>query len=95
MNKPLRIILADDHQLFTEGLSALFQNHASIDVCAVYNDGRTLLDQIEKDQADVLLLDVKMRQPDGLTILTELQKRSATIKAVSYTHLTLPTNREV
>ena len=82
MNTPLRIILADDHQLFTEGLCALFQNQDSIDVCAVYNDGRTLLDEIEKDGADVLLLDVKMRQPDGLTILNELQKRSFPIKVI-------------
>ena len=82
MNTPLRIVLADDHQLFTEGLCALFQNDSSIDVCAVYNDGRLLLDQIENDRADVLLLDVKMRQPDGLTVLNELQKRDISIKVI-------------
>ena len=41
---------------------------------------------------DVVLLDKNGKRCDGRTVN---QTREVTIKAVSYTHLTLPTNREV
>jgi two-component system nitrate/nitrite response regulator NarL len=82
MKKLLRIIIADDHLLFTEGLSALLEKKDIHRVVAVYHDGRSLLDTIERDAGDILLLDLKIGQPDGLAILREIRKRGLSIKII-------------
>jgi DNA-binding NarL/FixJ family response regulator len=76
------IILADDHHLFTEGLSALFENDQEINVIRIYHEGKTLLKEIELTNAHVMLLDVKMGQPDGMEILQEVRKRNIPIRII-------------
>lgn len=78
----IRIILADDHQLFTEGINALFENDNEVQVVGIYHTGLTLLNEVEQLDAHVLLLDVKMGHPDGLMILTKLVKMSLPLKVV-------------
>lgn len=82
MNIRFRIAIADDHLLFTEGLCALLEKDSLLDVCTVYQDGKTLLAQIEYEKPDVLLLDLKIGQPDGLSILSELSKRNLPLKVI-------------
>lgn len=76
------IILADDHHLFTEGLSALFENDEEINVIRIYHEGKTLLNEIELTNAHVMLLDVKMGQPDGMEILQEVRKSNIPIRII-------------
>lgn len=78
----IRIILADDHQLFTEGINALFENDTDFGITAIYHSGLPLLNEIDTINADVLLLDVKMGQPDGLAILSKLIKKETPVKII-------------
>lgn len=72
---PIEIIITDDHQLFTEGLSALFENDPDVHISHIFSNGRTFLENISNMQADILLLDLKMPEMSGLEILKELKKR--------------------
>ncbi|MFN5134773.1 MAG: response regulator [Chitinophagaceae bacterium] len=78
----IRIVLADDHQLFTEGLRALFENDPDVYITAIYHRGAYLLNEIERIKADVLLLDLKMGEPDGLSILNQLAKQNLDLKTI-------------
>lgn len=78
----IKIILADDHQLFTEGINALFENDSDFGISAIYHSGLPLLNEIDMINADVLLLDVKMGQPDGLAILSKLIKKETPLKII-------------
>ncbi len=79
---PIHIILADDHRLFTEGLSALFENDTDVQISEVYSHGRELLQKIGMIQADILLLDIKMPELNGIQILKEIKKRDISLPVI-------------
>lgn len=61
----IRIALADDHPIVTEGLSQLLKAQSHLDVIATYNSGEALLAGLDTAQPDVLLLDVHFPDTDG------------------------------
>ncbi len=64
--KPIRILLADDHDMVRAGIRALLQGVAGVEVVAEANDGREALRQIEAHRPDVVLLDILMPELNGL-----------------------------
>ena len=77
---PIRIILADDHALVTEGLRNLIDQQPDMDVIEVVEDGDQLLALWEKMHSrgaavDVVVLDLQM-QFSGFDVLKALQNRS-------------------
>ena len=81
----IKVIIADDHPLFRRGLKNAFSETSDIEVVAEAENGDDLLKKISGLDLSVALMDVAMPGKHGLDLL----------KPVSYTHLTLPTNREV
>jgi DNA-binding NarL/FixJ family response regulator len=71
---PIRILLADDHELVRAGLSALLKNISGIEVIAEAANGRETLRQIDERHPDVVLMDIMMPEMNGL---------EATARAVS------------
>jgi DNA-binding NarL/FixJ family response regulator len=64
--RPIRILLADDHALFRAGLRALLERIADFDIVAEANDGRQALLLIQEKQPDVVLMDIRMPELNGL-----------------------------
>jgi DNA-binding NarL/FixJ family response regulator len=56
----IRIALADDHQMFTEGLSSILDNYEELRIIGIAQNGQLLLDLLHEKKADVVLLDVSM-----------------------------------
>jgi DNA-binding NarL/FixJ family response regulator len=69
----IRIVVADDHPIFRDGLCRLLALEEDFEVVAQANDGREVLDILEKLDPDILLLDLKMPNLDGLMTLQRLQ----------------------
>jgi DNA-binding NarL/FixJ family response regulator len=63
---PLRIILADDHEIFRDGFQSLLQNQSHITLMAEAADGQQLVRLTEKHLPDVILTDIQMPVMDGL-----------------------------
>ncbi len=82
MNRAIRLALADDHPLFTEGLSAIFDQDPDIRIAYIYHNGSSLLESIRYDLPDILLLDVKIGVPDGIALLDEIMKMGVNVKVV-------------
>lgn len=68
----LRILLVDDHTLFRVGLEGLL-GHRGIDVVAAVGDGREGLRLAEELNPDVVLLDMRMPELDGIEMLRQLR----------------------
>jgi DNA-binding NarL/FixJ family response regulator len=64
--RPIRILLADDHALFRAGLHALLGRIADFEIVAEANDGREALRLMQDKQPDVVLMDIMMRELNGL-----------------------------
>ena len=64
--KPIRIIIADDHPLVTEGIKGILESHESIEVIATLCDGQEVVDQYAELNPDVVLLDLTCRSSAAL-----------------------------
>ncbi|MBO0932468.1 response regulator [Fibrella aquatilis] len=74
MTTPQRILIADNHQLFLDGLRMLLDR---IDTCEVVGDaknGREVLDFLAENQVDCVLIDVEMPELNGIEA-TQIIKR--------------------
>jgi DNA-binding NarL/FixJ family response regulator len=75
----IRVMIADDHQLFAEGLGEGLMAIPDIRVVGMVSTGHEMLEKLKTQPADVLLIDLEMPGLDGLATLRELK---GTIKAI-------------
>ena len=66
--KKVRVVVADDHPLYRDGVVRALTSSGQVEVVAHAEDGRTALAQIQEHRPDVALLDYKLPGLDGLAI---------------------------
>jgi len=81
----IRIVIADDHPIFRDGLRKLLMLEEDFRVVAEARDGKEVLEVLEEVQPDILLLDLKMPGLDGLTALQKLQNSRTKTKVIVLT----------
>lgn len=69
---PIRVLIADDHSLFRDGLRKLIESEAGFEVVGQASDGEMLLEMARQQQPDLILLDLAMPRRDGMEVLREL-----------------------
>lgn len=78
MSQKYKIVIADDEPFVREGLKILIDwEQENIDIVGVAENGIEALDLALKQEADILLTDIKMPGMDGLKLAQELKKRSS------------------
>ena len=68
MTAPLRIVVADDHPLYREGVVRALLASGNVEIVAEAEDGRSALAEIQQHQPDVALLDYKLPELDGVAV---------------------------
>ena len=63
----IRVLVADDQEMVREGFSALLDAQADISVVGSAGDGVTAVGEVRRLRPDVVLMDVRMPEMDGLT----------------------------
>lgn len=81
----IRIILADDHSVLRKGLRLLIDNEPDLVVVGEATNGEQVLRLLEKERADVLILDLSMPHIGGLECIKEIKSRSIGIKILVLT----------
>ena len=84
--KKARIVLADDHRLVAEGLRGLLE--PDYQLVRIVEDGRALLEAVDRLMPDVVVADVSMPLLNGIEAARQLKKRHPAIAVVFLTMLT-------
>lgn len=66
MSSPLRVLLADDHPLFREGLRAALESTPSVEIVGEAGDGREAVTLALELSPDVVLMDIQMPELNGI-----------------------------
>ena len=69
----MRILIADDHLMFREGLKQILLSDPDISVVDEAGNGQDVLNLVLKNKYDVVILDINMPGRNGLEILQELK----------------------
>ena len=85
MSPPVRVLLVDDDELMRAGLRAVLSSDDEIEVVGEAGDGRTAVTQARKCSPDVVLMDVRMPDLDGITATREVVAVSPEIKVAILT----------
>src|ERR1044072_738474 len=78
----ITMIIADDHALFIEGLKLLLKEEPDMEIMDVANDGRELLTLLQKQQPQIVLLDINMPGLNGLAAARFIKQSYTSIKII-------------
>ncbi|MCB0630602.1 MAG: response regulator transcription factor [Saprospiraceae bacterium] len=71
-DKPIRIILADDHALVRDGIKSLLEDEEDLVVIDEASDGREALEKVAQKQPDLLIIDIRMPGMGGIEATSQL-----------------------
>ena len=85
---PIKIILADDHSLYLEGLKLLLKENKNFEILGDANSGKDAIALANKHHktADLLLLDLHLPDMNAIEIVAEIRKFSQDLKIIMLTH---------
>jgi two-component system, NarL family, response regulator NreC len=70
----VRIVIADDHEIFRRGLRSLLESHSDWEVCGEAVNGQEAIEKVKQLKPDVVVLDVTMPQVNGLEAAREIRR---------------------
>ena len=81
----IKVLLVDDQTLIRQGIRLLLEIEPDIQVVGQAANGQTAIEQVEALQPDVVLMDVRMPEMDGVAATRELSARNPEVKVIILT----------
>lgn len=82
INKPVRVILADDHTLVRAGIRALLEKLPEVEVLGEAGDGREVLNLVKTHRPDVVLMDISMPGLNGLEATARMANEFPEVRVI-------------
>ena len=83
--KTIKVALADDHQLFREGIDLLLSRVDEVELVISVGSGRELIEELRSREVDVILLDLDMPDLDGIETFKRVHEEFPNIKVLVLT----------
>jgi DNA-binding NarL/FixJ family response regulator len=82
---PIRVLIADDHQLFAQALQAILATDDRIEVVGYARDGREAVELCRALEPDLVLMDISMPTLDGIDATREIRETPAPTRVLMLT----------
>jgi DNA-binding NarL/FixJ family response regulator len=82
---PIRLLIADDHPVVRDGLIGMFAADPGFEVLGEAGDGAEAVRLAQALQPDVILMDLRMPEMDGVTAIAELSRRGVASRVLVLT----------
>jgi len=83
--KKIKVLLAEDHTIVRQGLSALLRSEPDIEVVGEASDGLEAIEMAKKLNPDVVLMDIAMRHLNGIEATRKIKKLFPPMKVLVLT----------
>ena len=81
----IKIAIADDHKIFRDGIKMALSNRENLKILWEAEDGKDMMHKISIKMPDVLLMDIRMPEIDGINAIQILRKEYETVKIIVLT----------
>ncbi len=78
----IKILVADDHTLFRQGVIRLLEDHKDFEIIAEAENGSDLIEKYFSNYPDIVLTDIAMPDQTGIQAIEEIIKRDRNVKAL-------------
>ena len=82
---PIRVIIVDDHPLVLDGLTTLLKEHGEFEIVDRCTNGTEAVASARRHNPDILVVDLKLPDLDGLAVIRELHTTNPSMKVVLLT----------
>jgi NarL family two-component system response regulator LiaR len=85
--KPIRVLITDDHAVVRKGLSALIQTEPGMEVVGEAGDGEEAVFKARTVKPDVILMDLVMPRKDGISAITDIKRENPNARILVLTSI--------
>lgn len=86
----IRVVLADDHELFLEGLKTVLTAVPNVEIIGSATNGNRLLELVAQSTADLVVLDLNIPGKDGLKCIRQIKANHPEVKILVITNYNQP-----
>ncbi|MFZ7116733.1 MAG: response regulator [Bacteroidota bacterium] len=83
MNETIKLIIADDHPIFRDGLNVVLKRHDFISKITQASDGLEVIRLLESEAYNVILMDIKMEPMNGVQATEIIRSRFPEVKIIA------------
>lgn len=85
MSEKIKVLVADDHQLFVDGVKLILKKHPDVQVVAEAADGASLLQQLKETAIDLVITDLSMPGMKGIDLVRNIKQQFPQVKLLVVT----------
>lgn len=83
MNHTIRLVIADDHEIFRDGMALMLSKQQDVVLAGQAENGRDLISLVDESKPDVVMTDIKMPVMDGIEATKVLLQKYPELKIIA------------
>ncbi len=85
MKQPIKLFIADDHQMFIDGIKSLLHDVNDIEIIGEANNGKQVLEKLEELSPDIILMDIGLSELNGIVTPRMVSAKYPAVKIIALT----------